>query len=123
MRSLLFICLGILSAVILSCSHSEESGRHRDARTLFEKSLEISMAYSDSLKMAKDSAEVERLSTAYEESINRLHFSYPPDLGLQISEGENDTLTSVTMRFVAKRDSLLKSFAHRRVETDSVSGD
>lgn len=97
---------------ILSCGNNDEKSRKPEARTLYEKSLQISKLYLDSLKFAKDSAEVERLSKAYEEAITNLNYSYPPDLGLEISEGENDTLTNITLKYVALRDSLLYRFAH-----------
>lgn len=122
MRGLFYILsFMVIGALTVSCSQNQEESRHQDARVLFEKSLMISRAYTDSLKMAGDSAEVERLSTEYEEAINKLHFSFDPDLGLQISEGENDTLTNITLRFVVMRDSLLNRFARKPAINDSIS--
>lgn len=128
MRKLLYlsviaICGGVMPS-LFGCSGRNDNKRGADARVLYEKSLRLIKIYSDSLAVAKDSASVERLFKAYDDAVTRLNFDYPADTGLEISEGENDTLTNLTLRFVELRDSLLYRFAHPLViAPDSLAGD
>lgn len=99
------------SFILLSCNDNNGNGRNPQSRELYEKSVSIGLLYSDSLKLAKDSSEVLRLSKEYEDALTKVNYSYSPDLGLEISEGENDTLTNIALRYVEIKDSLLRHFA------------
>lgn len=120
MKRLLYVlaAAGLLAAV--SCRKQPDTGRAAEVRELYEKSIEIGMLYTDSLKHAKDSDAVYRLSKDFDDRIAKLQYGYPPDTGLEISEGENDTLTNMTLRIIELRDSLLKGFAST-LKTDSDS--
>lgn len=123
MRRLIYtVALTLGLAGVCACGSKEETKRDPKVRDLYVRSLKLGRVYSDSILHAPDSAEVERLSKAYDNAVTRLNYNYQPDLSLEISEGENDTLTKVTMRFVALRDSILDSFAvKQKISQDSVS--
>lgn len=115
MRRLLYFAGIALSAIVIgatSCGNSEGDARGKSARELYEKTIRLNARYTDSLRVAKDSATVERLSKSYEEALTRLNFEYPADTDLEMSEGENDTLVNINLRYVSLRDSLLYRFAH-----------
>lgn len=121
MKVLLYT-LGYVCALgmLLSCSSKDNGSRKPEARSLYEKSFQLTTLYTDSLIAARDSAEVERLSKAYSDALTELNYSFPADIDLEISEGENDTLKNVVLRYAVLRDSLLYSFAHPVEVTDSV---
>lgn len=131
MRRLLYAVA--VSAVIMTgvgaCGISSEDTPAKLARELYEKTLKLNATYTDSMRVAKDSATVLRLSKDYETALTNLNFEYPADTDLEMSEGENDTLVNINLRYVALRDSLLYCFAHPLVlaadstvsSTDSIS--
>lgn len=125
MRRLLYLsgAVACLCTALGGCSGKNEDTRGAQARSLYEKSLTLVRSYSDSMARAKDSAAVERLSEAYDEAVTKLNFNYPADTDPDMSEGENDTLARLTLRFVSLRDSLLYRFAHPLATPDSLASD
>lgn len=97
--------------VFASCNHNNANISRQQARDLFVKSKSLLTAYSDSLKSAKDSAQVLGLVHHADSLITKLNFEYPVDTDLSISESENDTLINLTSRIIQMRDSLLHRFS------------
>lgn len=126
MRKLLYIVSGLtVLSVFWSCSNSDDNSLRPQARDLYEKSVALNHKYTDSLLSAGDSAAILRLAAEYEKQLTHLNFEYPADTDLHMSEGENDTLMSITLRFAALRDSLLKHAGNQlpdslQTATDSV---
>lgn len=113
MRILFYISLATACAIALwGCGSKGDGGRAANARALFERSVRLNALYTDSLRGARDSATILRLSSGYEEALTSLNFEYPAGTDPDMSEGENDTLINLTLRFVALRDSLLYRLAH-----------
>lgn len=107
-----------------SCRNNSDNGQGDKARSLYEHSVRLIMKYTDSLDMAKDSASILRIDKNYDEALTKLNYDYPADTDLLISEGENDTLTNLTLKYVSLRDSLLYRLAHPLVlRPDSLATD
>ncbi len=125
MRKLLYLSLGCAMAIAATgCETKEGDGREEAARTLYERSVSITCQYIDSLNGAHDSATVARITYNLDSELTQLNYSFPPDTHLEISEGENDTLSNLSGRFVQLRDSLLYRFAHPLVlRPDSLASD
>lgn len=102
----------ILCFMFAGCSPSSENENRDEERMLATETMQASKAYIDSLKIAKDSASVSSLMQNYESIITRIYYSHTPDLYLNLSESENDSITKLTMRILSLRDSLLYRFAH-----------
>lgn len=122
------LAYGFLSAIALicafSCTQKKDTSLADAARALYEKSVALSNLYTDSMKNAKDSATVLRLSEEFEEALTNLNFKYPADADIEMSEGENDTLANLNLSFAHLRDSLLYRIAHPLVlAADSVASD
>ena len=106
------------------CKEKKDENSNIAADKLFEKSLLLLTAYTDSLKTARDSAHVESLARAFESKINAVNFEFPPDTYLKLSQEENDSLIKMTDRLVDARISRLKWFAtpsQDSVPTDSLN--
>lgn len=108
----------------VSCHHKEASQLEIEADQLYHKSVEITKLYTDSLQKAKDSTSVIRLSQGLEEKITKLNYDYRPEAYLEISQGQNDTLTNLTLRFASMRDSLLYQLSKpAQTPSDSTGND
>lgn len=122
MKNLIYLIFGI-AALAASCSDNNGGHRSEQARELYEKSLKLGLIYTDSISCAQDSSEVMRLSNAYEEELTKLNYHYQPELDLEISEGENDTLMRVSTKLVEIKDSILKKLGKPTELPDSVLSD
>lgn len=96
-----------------------------EADHLYHESVQLVRTYTDSMRIARDSATVNRVDKSFEGELTRLNYKYSPEAYLGISQGQNDTLTRLTIRFVELRDSLLHRIAHPivLVTTDSIAAD
>lgn len=95
-----------------SCGRSHQEGENSEAFQLFSAIRELNMKYIDSLVVAKDSNQVNKLTQTYEERMVKINFSYSPDTDLLMTEGQNDTIVALTSRFALIRDSLLYRFSN-----------
>lgn len=102
----------ILSFVLVACSPSSENVSRDEEVLLASETLKTSKAYIDSMALAHDSATVLALMQNYEHAITKIYYSHTPDLYLQLSESENDSITKLTMRLLSIKDSLLYRFSH-----------
>ncbi len=125
MRVLPCVALACVAGMtVTGCGPKKDYGRSEAARSLYERCLSTTMLYTDSLRDARDSATVLRLSACLDYELARINYVFPPDTDLDVSEGENDTLTNLTDKFVLLRDSLLYRFAHPLVlRPDSLPAD
>ena len=123
MKSLFYTLASLVIVLtVASCSSKNENTRDPKARELYLRSLRLLTSYSDSMRNAEDYDEVMRLSQGYEDAVSNLNYEYPPDLGLEISEGENDTLVKFTMQYIAIRDAKIKNIGYTpKEDTDSIS--
>lgn len=125
MKILLYVALaGALALGAAGCRQKDDGGRAANARALFERSVRLNALYTDSLRCAGDSATILRLSAAYDDALTHLNFEFPAETDPDMTEGENDTLITLTRRFVTLRDSMLYRLAHPLVlRADSVAAD
>lgn len=123
MRKLLYAsAMAVIASSIVSCGQKADNGRAEAAGSLYHSSVALTLAYTDSLGRAKDSATVIRLVKEFDDTLTHLNFRFPADTDIDMSEGQNDTLSRLNSRFVHLRDSLLYSFAHP-ARPDSIATD
>lgn len=123
-----FIYLSRISAILFillliplnSCRKKEDYSLRESAIQLYSDSYKLIMTYSDSMALCKDSASVSRIDSRFEKLISEVNFRYPSNTCYEMSEDENDTIASMTTKYVHLRDSLLYSFAHPSVKPDSL---
>lgn len=118
MRSLIYtiLAVSIMTMTASSCIQKKERSLRGDARELYVKSRRITEAYLDSMASAKDSASLLSLCTGFDDAITKLNYEYSAGADYEISEGENDTLATLTTRFISIRDSLLHAYANSTKE-------
>ncbi len=111
---------GLFSFV--ACKKPMDNSKRIQASELYQKSVRLIRLYTDSFENAQDSATLLNLNERFTSSLTALNFKYPSETCLEISEGENDTLTNLTEKIISVRDSLLYLYAHP-VISDSLSSD
>lgn len=112
--------LGLL--LLSGCNKPIDNSKRLNAIDLYVKSVSLITNYTDSFKGATDSATLLELNDNFSSALSALNFKYPSETCLDISEGENDTLTNLTEKIISIRDSLLYLYAHPLV-TDSTLTD
>lgn len=105
---------------LASCRQTVVDSHREDAIDLYKKSRKMMKLYIDSFSNASDSATLLELEERFTHDLTALNFKYPSETCLEISEGENDTLTNLTERIVFLRDSLLYAYAHPKEDADSI---
>ena len=124
-KSIYHLLPSIIMAVILlgSCKQKMTDTHREDAIELYRKSLAMMKLYIDSFYHAPDSTTLLEMEERFTHDLTALNFKYPSETCLEISEGENDTLTNLTEKMVSLRDSLLYIYAHPVVSVDSITLD
>lgn len=124
-KTVIFFLSAILMSGILqiSCSHEKRNAKREYAATLYYRSVSMLKIYTDSMMAARDSSDLLGLAERLNNQLAVLNFECPSDTDLEITEGENDTLTMLTDKIVMLRDSMLFRFAHPETPGDSVPTD
>lgn len=91
------------------CGNKPADRSAEEAGELFRRSAALTRRYTDSLKSARDSVRISALSEAHDKAVTELNFEYRPDTDHAMTEGQNDTLAAVTLRYIQVRDSVLAS--------------
>lgn len=117
------ISLAWMLLVPMACKKTPVNIHRGDALDLYRKSVRMIKLYTDSLQAAPDSATLLNIEERFSDAMTDLNFDYPSETCLEISEGENDTLTSLTERFIFLRDSLLIRYANPIEVNDSIASD
>ncbi len=113
----------MLIVAAASCKKVVTEGHREEARELYESSVKLISRFTDSVLNAKDSNLILSADKRFEHDLTALNFKYPNETCLEISEGENDTLTSMTERYVHIRDSVLFRLSHPIEQKDSLSNE
>ena len=120
----LFLPSALIALTALSgCKKTPNNSLRDDAVDLYRQSVMLIAQYTDSFNCAKDSAKLLELNERFEHDLTALNFKYPSETCLEISEGENDTLTNLTDKIVSLRDSLLYRYANPIQTSDSIPSD
>lgn len=121
MKGCALLAFAVIVAIgfVGGCAKSKEENKRPDARSLYYHSAMLIRGYTDSLIKARDTLELQRLNDNFETAIDKLNFTYPKETDMAINEGENDTLTLLTDRYIRVRGAMWRKL--KSVSTDSVS--
>lgn len=116
MRILSFMAV-VVSLLVASCNHHQQEQKNIPAEQLYSESVRLTRSYIDSLKLAKDSIELQNLEQEYLSRLDEVNFKYPPDTDLMLDEAQNDTLAILAARFVQIRKAKLEKFAANNMDS------
>lgn len=113
------VCIGSF----MSCKSETNVKDRTEAHELFESIVSLTNRYSAMVTAAKDSAEWEKLCTAFEDSLDKINFKFPPDTDLLLSEGQNDTIMTAMKTYIEARDARINEIIHPSFPTDTLMND
>lgn len=123
-RLILAVAALSLCQGLFSCGGGEEENGQDYGRILYEGTIKLADIYTDSLRLAPDSAATEDAFRHFMAQLDTLNFRLPPETDLQLHEGENDT---IFMRLIEMRrlyDKKLRELARgERRDTTETQND
>ena len=116
MRTLILI---LLIYFITSCVRTENvSNDKENANKMYDDLCSLVIAYNDSLNQSSDSVHIENMILDYERKLTEIVFSYPPNTDLNMTNGQQDTLSQLTDKFIELKK--IKILATSNIESDSI---
>lgn len=116
----------VLFAFVISISGCKQENHDKDrsaADEMFRRITRLTSNYTSKLAEISDSAEWAKLCNEFEDSLDRINFSYPPDTDLLLTEGQNDTIHTMLQLFIKDRDNKIQEILHPVVLVDSIGMD
>lgn len=121
MKRLLYIAVSMAAfSGIISCGSEKKVKDRSAARKMFAEITSLTKSYTSRLENAGDSATWAKICTQYEDSLVKINFSYPPDTDLLLSEGQNDTIATLTRGYIKARDERINAILHPAMPTDTI---
>ncbi len=115
--------IAILSAVgicIAGCTKENKHKDRSDAKEMYERICELTKEYTMKLAESPDSLSWADACTEFEDKLDKINFSYPPDTDLLLTEGQNDTIHSLMVEYVKTRDERIHNILYPKIEVDSI---
>ncbi len=103
------------------CKPEKNIKDRSEATEMFGKICKLTKEYTDRLTDSPDSAAWALLCNEFEEKLDKISFSYPPDTDLLLTEGQNDTIHSLMLEYIQARDGRIHDILYPVVELDSIS--
>ena len=123
MKQSFLACLTSMLVIVGGCSNPKTIDNKSESDKMFIELKELLMLYSDSLKNASDSASITNIVDRYESELTKTIYKYPAESDLQLTQGQQDTIASLTDNFVAikrlKYSNLLQN--NDSIATDSIT--
>ena len=117
------MAVGVACIVLSACVAENKKKDRSSAHDLFNHTVALVEEYTEKLSSVSDSLAWIRTCDEFEERLEKLNFSYPPDTDLLLTEGQNDTIQEMLLEYVRLRDERIHSILHPVVVSDSVSMD
>lgn len=115
--------LGILLAAAAGCNKEKRIKDRSAGDELFRRTVALVERFMVRMENTPDSASVSMLALQFEDSLERLNFSYPPDTDLLLTEGQNDTIHQSLKRLMEIRDERLSTLLRQRLPADTIPSD
>ena len=117
------IIAGMAAACVAGagCKKENKVTERGDANEMFARICRLTEEYTGRLRSAPDSADWAAVCSEYEEKLDKISFSYPPDTDLLLTEGQNDTIHTLMQEYAKERKNRLHGIMHPKVEIDSLN--
>lgn len=122
MKQSFLACLTSMLLIVGGCSNPKTIDNKSESDKMFIELKELLMLYSDSLKNASDSASITNIVDRYESEQTKTIYKYPAESDLQLTQGQQDTIASLTENFVAIKRLKYSNLLHGNdsIATDSI---
>ena len=115
MATVAVVCVGVFG-----CAREKNRKDRSEAVDMYERICRLTEEYTEKLKSAPDSADWVVICTEFEERLDKISFSYPPDTDLLLTEGQNDTIHALLRELVKVRENRIHGILHPQTELDSI---
>ncbi|MDE5996811.1 MAG: hypothetical protein K2G77_01215 [Muribaculaceae bacterium] len=103
------------------CKPEKNIKDRSEATEMYGKICKLTKEYAESLTNAPDSSAWALLCNEFEEKLDKISFSYPPDTDLLLTEGQNDTIHLLMLDYIKARDERIHDILYPVVELDSLT--
>lgn len=113
----------ILAAVCLmgvGCRRESEDRDRTQADEMYARICELTKEYTAKLQTAPDTTDWVATCNEFEEKLDKISFSYPPDTDILLTEGQNDTIYTLMQEYAKERGRRIHGLPYMEPETDSV---
>lgn len=117
------VLAAVMSLAAVGCGNGKRVKDRTDAHELFDAVTTLTKSYIAKIAAASDSAVWATLCEEYEDSLDKVNFRFPPDTDLMLTEGQNDTITTLIATYVRVRDERIHSLLHPVEPSDSIPTD
>ena len=123
MKQSFLACLTSMLLIVGGCSNPKTIDNKSESDKMFIELKELLLLYSDSLKNASDSASITNIVDRYESELTKTIYKYPAESDLQLTQGQQDTIASLTDNFVAIKRLKYSNLLHGNdsIATDSIT--
>ena len=118
---LISIIIAVAGFSLSGCRQEKKNKDRTQASEMFGRICRLTKDYIGRLESAEDSVSWASACIEFEDKLNKISFSYPPDTDLLLTEGQNDTIYSLMQEYVSKREKRIDEILHPVLEQDSVS--
>lgn len=110
--------------VFTNCEPKRKSVDRSQATMMYNMLRQLVISYTDSLSTATDSVSIASITERYEELLTELIFKYPANTDLLMTNGQQDTISNLTAKFVRIKNEKIKGLNIEktdRVTVDSIN--
>lgn len=128
MRRIIHIAAGIMAGVAAvvaatACSGGKATKDRSGAVRMFFETASLIENHTGRVAEAPDSATWANVCLQFEDSLEKINFSYPADTDLLLSEGQNDTIARLLKAYIEARDERILTILHPSLPLDSLAVD
>lgn len=113
--------IALVCLCAFGCTQEKSRKDRSEATAMYERICKLTKEYTEQLEAAPDSADWAAIGAEFEEKLDKISFSYPPDTDLLLTEGQNDTIHALMQEYVKARGERIRGILHPQVEEDSLA--
>lgn len=122
MKKIIVIAILTIGGICgFGCSQEKKTYDRSDANEMFGKICNLTKEYTGKLTESPDSSTWAATCAEFEDKLDKINFSYPPDTDLLLTEGQNDTIHALMLEYINARDERIHNILHPIIEIDSIS--
>ena len=118
------VLTAVMAATCLLSAGCKGEGKADDrtqAEEMYARICELTKTYTSRLETAPDSTDWAAECSEFEEKLDKISFSYPPDTDLLLTEGQNDTIYVLMQEYAKVRNRRVRGLRYPDAEADTLA--
>ena len=108
---------------VCGCRTETKTVDRSGASEMYARMSRLTENYTKKLASVSDSASWANLCKEYEDSLDKISFSYPPDTDLLMTEGQNDSVHKLMEEYIRIREEKIEEILHPYLPADTIPVD